>query len=70
MVSHFLRWMMGSLIVLTGGVSLVSFAIFISSDRKLWLERSRMFRQWAFALVMLWVNVEVWGSVVHTLLTW
>jgi hypothetical protein len=48
----------------------VSFAIFISSDRNLWLKRSRMFRQWAFALVMLWVNVEVWGSVVHTLMTW
>ena len=62
--------MMGSLIVLTGGLSLASFAIFISSDRNLWLERSKLFRQWAFALVMLWVNVEVWGSVVHTLLTW
>jgi len=56
--------------VLTGGLSLGSFAIFISSDRKLWLERAKMFRQWAFALVMLWVNVEVWGSVVHTLVTW
>jgi hypothetical protein len=70
MVSHFLRWMMGSLIVLTGGLSVGSFAIFISSDRTLWLERSRMFRQCAFALVMLWVNVEVWGSVIHTLVTW
>jgi hypothetical protein len=70
MVSHFLRWMMGSLIMLTGGLSAGSFAIFINSDRTLWLERSRMFRQWAFALAMLWVNVEVWGSVVHTLVTW
>ena len=65
-----LRWIIGGLIVFTGGLSLVSFAIFISSDRNLWLKRSRMFRQWAFALVMLWVNVEVWGSVVHTLMTW
>ena len=70
MVTNFLRWTIGSLIVLTGGISLCLFAIFISSDRKLWLERSRMFRQWAFALVMLWINVEVWGSVVHTLMTW
>jgi hypothetical protein len=69
-VSDFLRWTMGSLIVLTGGLSVGSFAIFISSDRKPWLERSKLFRQWAFALVMLWVNVEVWGSVVHTLVTW
>ena len=69
-MSDFLRWTMGSLIVLTGGLSLGSFAIFISSDRKLWLKRAKMFRQWAFALVMLWVNVEVWGSVVHTLVTW
>ncbi len=69
-MSDFLRWTMGSLIVLTGGLSLGSFAIFISSDRKPWLERAKLFRQWAFALVMLWVNVEVWGSVVHTLVTW
>ena len=69
-MSDFLRWTMGSLTVLTGGLSLGSFAIFISSDRKPWLERAKLFRQWAFALVMLWVNVEVWGSVVHTLVTW
>jgi hypothetical protein len=65
-----LRWVIGSGVVLTGGLSAVTFALFIASDRPLWLRRSRMLRHWACALVLLWVNVEVWGSVVHTLLTW
>jgi hypothetical protein len=70
MVMDVLRWIIGGLIVFTGGLSLLLFAIFIGSDRKLWLVRSQRFRQWAFVLVMLWVNLEVWGSVVHTLLNW
>jgi hypothetical protein len=65
-----LRWVIGSGVVLTGGLSAASFALFIASDRQLWLRRSRMLRHWAFALVLLWFNLEVWGSVVHTLLTW
>ena len=65
-----LRWGMGSAIALVGSLSIASFAIFISTDIQLWLERSRRLRQWAFVLVMLWFNLEIWGSVVHTLLTW
>lgn len=64
-----LRWGMGSAIALVGSLSIASFAIFISTDIQLWLERSRRLRQWAFVLVMLWFNLEIWGSVVHTLLT-
>ena len=65
-----LRWGMGGAIALMGGLSIASFAIFITTDIQLWLVRSRRLRQWAFVLVMLWVNLEIWGSVVHTLLTW
>lgn len=65
-----LRWGMGSAIALMGGLSIAAFVIFITTDIQLWLGRSRRLRQWAFVLVMLWVNVEIWGSVVHTLLTW
>lgn len=70
MVTQVLRWVMGGLILFAGGLSLASFAIFIGTDRKLWLARCQRFRHWTFALAMLWLNVEVWGSVVHTLLTW
>jgi hypothetical protein len=65
-----LRWVIGSGVVLTGGLSIASFALFIASDMQLWLRRSRMLRHWTFALVLLWFNVEIWGSVLHTLLTW
>ena len=65
-----LRWVIGSGVVLTGGLSIASFALFIASDMQLWLRRSRMLRHWACALLLLWVNVEIWASVVHTLLTW
>ena len=70
MVIEILRWVIGTAVALTAGLSAVSFALFIASDRQLWLRRSRMLRHWAFALVLLWFNIEVWGSVVHTLLTW
>ena len=65
-----LRWVIGTGVALTGGLSAVSFALFIASDRQLWLRRSRMLREWAFVLVLLWFNTEIWGRVVHTLLTW
>ncbi len=65
-----LRWGMGGAIALMGGLSIASFGIFIATDIQLWLRRSRMLRQWAFVLVLLWFNLEIWGSVVHTLLTW
>jgi hypothetical protein len=70
MVIEILRWVIGTAVALTAGLSAVSFALFIASDRQLWLRRSRTLRHWAFALVLLWFNIEVWGSVVHTLLTW
>lgn len=70
MVIEILRWLIGTAVALAAGLSAVSFALFIASDRQLWLRRSRMLRHWAFALVLLWFNIEVWGSVVHTLLTW
>ena len=70
MVIEILRWVIGTAVALAAGLSAVSFALFIASDRQLWLRRSRMLRHWAFALVLLWFNIEVWGSVVHTLLTW
>ncbi len=65
-----LRWVMGSGIALMGGLSIASFVVFITTDIQLWLQRSRMLRQWTFVLVLLWFNAEIWGSVVHTLLTW
>ena len=65
-----LRWGIGCAIALTGGLSVLSFAVFIATDIQLWLRRSRTLRQWVFVLLLLWFNLEIWGSVVHTLLTW
>ena len=35
-----------------------------------WLVRARRFRHWIWLSFGLWFNIEVWGSVVRTLLSW
>lgn len=63
-------WVMASILGLTGGISLLSFGVFIATGIDLWLKRTRMFRRWAFAVALLWFNIVVWGSVVKTIINW
>lgn len=64
------RWVVGVVFALMGGISLLCFGVFIATGIDLWLKRTRMFRRWAFAAALFWFNVEVWGSVVKTIINW
>ena len=64
------RWVMGIVFLLTGGISLLSFGIFIRTGIDLWLKRARQFRRYASAAALFWFNVEVWGRVVWILIRW
>ncbi len=64
------RWVMGVIFAVMGAISLVSFAVFIGTGIDLWLKRTLIFRRFAFAAALLWFNVEVWGSVVKTIINW
>jgi hypothetical protein len=64
------RWIM---FVLTGGLlvgSVLSFVLFIALDVEVWIERARALRRLTFAAALFWFNVEIWGRVVWTLVTW
>lgn len=63
-------WVMGSIVALMGGISLLSFAIFIGTGIDLWLKRARLFRRYAFAAMLFWFNVWIWGTVVKILINW
>lgn len=64
------RWVMGVIFAVTGGISLLSFGIFIGTGIELWLKRTQAFRRYAFAVALFWFNVEVWGKVVWILIHW
>ena len=55
--------------VLAAG-SLLSFAVFIGTGIDVWVERARSLRRGTSAALLLWFNVEVWGSVVMTIIRW
>ncbi len=64
------RWIVGVLLALFALGAAASFTIFIVYDLQHWLERARRLRRFAWLMVLLWFNVEVWGSVIRTLIHW
>ncbi len=64
------RWVMGVVFALMGSLSLICFGVFIASGIDLWVRRARTFRHWASAAALFWFNVEVWGTVVMTIINW
>ena len=64
------RWIIGVMAVVLAAGSLLSFVVFISSGIDVWVERARSLRRGTSAALLLWFNVEVWGSVVMTIVRW
>ena len=67
---HIFRWVMGSLSVLLVAGSILCVVLFMMVDIEVWIRRARSFRRAAFSVILLWFNVEVWGSVLYTLIHW
>ena len=64
------RWIIGVIAAVLAAGSLLSFVVFISSGIDVWVERARSLRRGTSAALLLWFNVEVWGSVVMTIIRW
>ena len=64
------NWIMLSLAVALGAAALLSMALFLALDIKVWLTRARRLRHATYLVLLLWFNVEVWGRVVWTLVHW
>jgi hypothetical protein len=64
------RWVIGVLAALLASGALLSFVLFIAFDIDVWLQRARTLRRGVYMALLLWFNVEVWGRVIWTLVTW
>lgn len=64
------RWVMGLIAGLSAAGALLSFVIFMLTEGRPWLQRTRVLRHWTWLALLLWFNVEVWGRVVVTLVNW
>jgi hypothetical protein len=64
------RWIMGVLAAVLAAGTVLSFAVFVASGIDLWVARARAMRRWTSAALLLWFNVEIWRSVVLTLIHW
>lgn len=64
------RWLAGVIAALLAVGAIASFALFVSFDIPVWIERARRFRRWLWLVALLWFNVEVWGRVAYTLVHW
>ncbi len=64
------RWIMFAITgtLFTGAVA--SFVLFIMVDVEIWIERARALRRLTFAVGLFWFNVEIWGRVIWTIVTW
>lgn len=64
------RWIMGVLLLLTGGGAVLCFVLFMMFDIDVWIERARSLRRGAYLTMLFWFNIEIWGRVVYTLIHW
>ena len=64
------RWIIGVVSAFFAVGAAFSFALFVSFDAQLWLQRGRRFRHWLGLILLFWFNVEVWGKVIWTIWRW
>jgi hypothetical protein len=64
------RWIIGVLGLGLVSLSVLSFVLFMVQDEERWIERARQFRRLATVVLLFWFNVEVWGRVIYTIVTW
>ena len=64
------RWIIGVLAVGLVSLSVLTFVLFMVQDEERWIELARQFRRLASVVLLFWFNVEIWGRVIYTLVTW
>jgi hypothetical protein len=65
-----LRWIAAGIAALLAVGALASFGLYIAFEARPALERAKQMAAWIRLLALAWFNVEVWGRVVHTIVTW
>ena len=65
-----LRWIAAGIAALLAVGALASFVLYIAFEAKPALEHAKRLAAWIRLVGLTWFNVEVWGRVVHTIVTW
>ena len=70
MVVNVLRGIVAGIagLLLLGAIG--SFALYVIFEARPALERARRLGAWIRLLALAWFNVEIWGRVVHAIVTW
>lgn len=64
------RWIMLVLGVLVAGGWLLTLLLYVLNGDDRFKELGTRLRQWTITLALFWFNIEVWGRVVWTIVTW
>lgn len=70
MVVTVLRWIAAGIVALLAVGALASFALYIGFEARPALDRAKRLAAWIRLLALTWFNVEVWGRVIYTIVTW
>jgi uncharacterized membrane-anchored protein len=65
-----LRWIAAGIVVLLAVGALANFGLYIVFEARPALDRAKRLGAWIRVLALAWFNVEVWGRIVHTIVTW
>ncbi len=64
------RWIMGVLLALFAAGWTFTFLLYVLRDDDRLRELGQKMRRWTITLGLFWFNVEIWGRVVWTIVTW
>jgi uncharacterized membrane-anchored protein len=70
MVLTVLRWIAAGIMALLAVGATANFALYIVFEARPALDRAKRIAAWIRLLALFWFNVEVWGRVVYTIVTW
>jgi hypothetical protein len=65
-----LRWIGAGILGLLAVGAAVNFILFIAFEARAALDRAKRLGAWIRIVALFWFNLEVWGRVVHTIVTW
>ena len=65
-----LRYIAAGIMALLAVGALANFVLYIAFEAKPALERAKRLGAWIRLLALAWFNVEIWGKVVYTIVTW
>jgi hypothetical protein len=64
------RWIMGVLLGLFAAGWLTIFLLYVVRDDDRLKEQGKKLRQWTITIALAWFNIEIWGRVIWTVITW